>query len=528
MLIMVTSVLKDLNFSEMIRENSVVAVSGFNMGTTPDFLITKLLEYYRENGTPKNLFLISDALPASPGRALDNVMKYIYDEHDTRFIRGMLVPFMGFSPYLQKVALEGVIPIYSWPIGLTAYWLREISSGRPGLLTKIGIDTYLDPVNQGGALNENASRKRECTVREMTVDDERTLFFEGPKPNYALIRASIADSKGNLSVRDEPFRGTIMTMAQAVKAHPNPGKVYAQVLRIMNGGYITPLEVEVPWPLVDGVIRSPAEYQSRATSFDFDPEVSVGNGYIANPEFIGSDRVLDRAGEIIVREGINVLNETLKGKDHIMINLGVGIPATIGRYINENRMGDRIVPVVESGPWGGVTLSGADFGVCKGFFAVSTIPDMFSNYEGGIIDAAALGFLQVDRIGNVNPSILKDRITGPGGFPVIAQGTPVAIFMGKFMAGRTEVDVKNGKLNIVRDGEEKKFVNDVYKILFSGRQASLHRKRVIYITERAVFELGENGIILSKVAPGVDLEKDILQKMEFRPEISKKLKEMEI
>lgn len=525
---MVVQILNEIDFGKMIEDNSVIAISGFNMGTTPDFLITQLLDYYKKNGKPKNLFIITDALPASPGRAFDKVMKYIYEENDTTFIRGMLVPFMGFSPYLQKVSLEGVIPIYSWPIGLTAYWLREISSGRPGLLTEIGIDTYLDPENQGGALNENAARRKECTVREMNVDHGRVLFFEGPKPNYAFIRASVCDPKGNLSVRNEPFRGTIMTMAQSVKAHPNPGKVYAQVLRIMNGGYITPLDVEVPWPLVDYVIRSPPEFHSQASSFNYDPEVSVGNEYIANPEFTQSDRSLDQAGNIIVQEGIKVLNEILDGKDHIMINLGVGIPASIGRYIYESNLSDRIVPVVESGPWGGVTMSGADFGVCKGFFAVSTIPDMFSNYEGGIIDAAALGFLQVDAIGNVNPSILKDRITGPGGFPVIAQGTPAAIFMGKFMAGKMEVSVNNGKMNIIKDGDGIKFVKNVYRILFSGKQASIHNKRVIYITERAEFELGKNGLILTKVVPGIDIDRDILNKMEFKPKISKNLKEIDL
>ena len=434
---MVAKVLKNLNFSQMIRDGSVLAISGFNMGTTPDYLITQMLDYYIKNSSPKNLFIISDALPASPGRAFDNVMKYIYEENDTDLIRGMLVPFMGFSPYLQKDALEGIIPIYSWPIGLTAYWLREIASGRPGLLTKIGIDTYLDPLNEGGALNENAMKKKECRVREMKVDDERTLFYEGPKPDYAFIRASIADSKGNLSVRDEPFRGTIMNIAQAVKAHPNPGKVYAQVLRIMNGGYITPIEVEVPWPLVDGVVKSPPEYHAQASSFNFDP-------------------------------------------------------------------------------------------VCKGFFAVSTIPDMFSNYEGGIIDAAALGFLQVDQMGNVNPSILPGKITGPGGFPVIAQGSPIAIFMGKFMAGKMEVSFVDGKLKIEREGDGIKFVKNVYKILFSGRQASIHKKNVIYITERAVFELGTDGLVLKKVAPGIDMDRDILEKMEFRPKIDENYGEMEI
>ncbi len=525
---MVADFLENPELSEIIPNGSVIAISGFDLGTTPEFLMKLLLDSYVKTGKPSNLFLVCDALPASNNRGLDLIMKYVYENHDFNFIRGILVPFLGFSKYLQKLTLENLMPVYSWPIGVTAYWLREIASGRPGLLSRVGVGTYLDPEMQGGTLTDMAMEKKECRIREIKVDSQKSLFFEGPKPEFAFIRASISDSKGNLSVTDEPFRGTVMTMAQATKAKPNSGIVLAQVSRIMNGGTMAPHEVEVPWPLVDKVIMSPKEYHSQSPGVSFDPEVAVGNSYIASPEFSIHDKEMDTAGKIIVNQGIRKLLKELGEKDHLMINLGVGLPASIGRFIYENDLQDRLVPVVESGPWGGVTLSGENFGVCKGFFAVSTIPDMFSNYEGGIIDAAALGFLQVDVDGNVNPSFIPGKITGPGGFPVIAQGSPSTIFMGKFTGGKLDCRMVNGELHIEKEGDVTKFVNHVYRIFFSGKNASSQKKRITYITERAVLELKPGGIEVTEIAPGLDLDKDIMRNMEFEPKISSKLREMDI
>jgi acyl CoA:acetate/3-ketoacid CoA transferase len=194
--------------------------------------------------------------------------------------------------------------------------------------------------------------------------------------------------------------------------------------------------------------------------------------------------------------------------------------------ISEEGLSRDVVSVVESGPWGGVALTGPDFGISMGAFALSTIPDMFSNYEGGIIDTASLGFLQVDQKGNVNPSYIPGKLTGPGGFPVIAEGTPRVYFAGTFTAGKSDITVENGKLNIRSDGEVLKFVNRVYKIFFSGKQAMKFTKEVRYFTERAIFTLTGNGLRLDEVAPGVDLDRDILGRMEFRPMVSRELKEI--
>jgi acyl CoA:acetate/3-ketoacid CoA transferase len=207
----------------------------------------------------------------------------------------------------------------------------------------------------------------------------------------------------------------------------------------------------------------------------------------------------------------------------LLINLGVGIPALVSAILSSEGLSNKIVTVVESGPWGGIALTGDNFGISMGAFAVSAIPDMFSNFEGGIIDVASLGFLQVDQYGNVNPSFIPEKITGPGGFSVIAQGTPNAFFAGNFLAGKTDMEYFDHKLHIKTDGDKIKFVNNVYKIFFSGKQAIKYKRNVKFFTERCVFSFGRSGFTLEEVAEGVDIDKDIFDKMEFRPQISKNI-----
>jgi acyl CoA:acetate/3-ketoacid CoA transferase len=231
--------------------------------------------------------------------------------------------------------------------------------------------------------------------------------------------------------------------------------------------------------------------------------------------------------KIIARRILVELTNVLRGKGSpVLVNLGIGIPALVSSVAAEENLSEYIITVVESGPWGGIALSGTDFGQAVKPFALSTIPDMFSNFEGGIIDVASLGFLQVDKHGNVNPSILSDRIFGPGGFPVIAGGSPKTFFGGAFTAGEKKIDVINDRLFITQDGSAK-FVEDVYKVIFSGPQALKYEKEILYVTERAVFRLSEQGLILEEYSPGVDIEKDILRKMEFNPIISSSLRQMD-
>lgn len=518
----------DMGFLDCIKDGSVLAISGFNMATTPEYLIKSLYEKYTSTGHPKSLFIETDALPASSGRALDEVLKDAYEKGNEDFIRGMLVPFMGFSPWLQRMTVENRFQVYGWPIGITAYWFREIASGRPGLLTKIGLGTYLDPEVDSGAMNSKAEDAKECTISKFSISSEDYLLYRSPKPEIAFVRTTFADRYGNLTMDDEPIRGTVMAIAQATRARPNPGTVIAQVKKYLGDMSVPPRNVEIPYPLVDFVVPSPENYNWQASSFYYDPRASFKSNPWNSRDFPGdgAEKNIPQSQEVIARrvaiELVSVINS--KGPP-ILINLGVGIPSLISGIISREELSRNIVSVVESGPWGGLALTGPDFGVSLGAFAVSTIPDMFSNYEGGIIDVASLGFLQVDRFGNVNPSYIPGKLTGPGGFPVIAEGTPRAYFAGSFTAGKTDISFDRDGIHIRRDGEMVKFVKDVYKIFFSGKEAVKYSKEVKFFTERCVFSLENKGLILTEIAKGVDIDRDILDKMAFKPVIASELKE---
>jgi propionate CoA-transferase len=518
----------DMSFLDCVKDSSILAISGFNMATTPEYLIKSLYEKYTSTGHPKSLFIETDALPASSGRALDEVLKDAYEKGNQDFIRGMLVPFMGFSPWLQKMTVENSFQVYGWPIGITAYWFREVASGRPGLLTKIGLGTYLDPEVDSGSLNEKADQAKECTISKFSISDEEYLLYRSPKPEIAFVRTTFADRYGNLTMDDEPIRGTVMAIAQATRARPKPGVVIAQVKKYLGDMSVPPRNVEIPYPLVDFVVPSPEKYNWQASSFYYDPRASFKSNPWNSRDFPGdgAEKNIPQSQNVIARrvaiELVSVINS--KGPP-ILINLGVGIPSLISAIISSEELSRNIVSVVESGPWGGLALTGPDFGVSLGAFAVSTIPDMFSNYEGGIIDVASLGFLQVDRFGNVNPSYIPGKLTGPGGFPVIAEGTPRAYFAGSFTAGKTDISFHKDGIQIKKDGDLVKFVNDVYKIFFSGKEAVKYSKEVKFFTERCVFSLDSRGLVLTEIAKGVDIDRDILNKMEFKPVIASDLKE---
>jgi len=305
----------------------------------------------------------------------------------------------------------------------------------------------------------------------------------------------------------------------------------AQVRWLTKSWTMNPRDVDIPGPLVDFVIVSPRKYHWQGATTEYDPRFSfrvvppitdelvkdINTGVPPSP----LERVIARR---ILSELIRLFEEK---KAPILVNLGIGIPALVSSIAAEEKVSEFIVTVVESGAWGGVALTGPDFGLAISPFALSTIPDMFSNFEGGIIDAASLGFLQIDQEGNVNPSILPNRIFGPGGFPVIAGGAPRTYFAGAFSGGQSRINVVDGKLQIVQDGPIQKFVDKVFRVVFSGHQAIKYGHEILYITERAVFRLAKEGIVLQEVAPGIDIEKDIVSKMSFKPVHASSVKQMD-
>jgi len=505
-----------------IKDSSVLAISGFNMAITPEYLLNGLFENYLNEGHPKKIFIISDALPAIPGRGLDKIAENLYKDQSQQFLQGTLMPFLGFSPWLQKMIMDNRIEYYGWPIGIAAYWFREIASGRPGLITKIGIDTFLDPRREGAALNELGKKNAKCKTSLIDVGGTECLLYQAPKPDFAFIRASTSDENGNLSMEEEGMRGSVLSIAQATKASPQQGQVIAQVKWLTKSGTINPRDVDIPGPLIDQVVVSPKQYHWQSGTIEYDPRLSYEIvPPITNAIFDSLPRVCMKDYEkVIARRVVLELLELFETKQHpVLVNLGIGIPAFVSSITLEEDISDFIVTILESGQWGGIALTGHDFGLAISPFALSTMPDVFSNFEGGIIDVASLGFLQIDKDGNVNPSILPDKIFGPGGFPVIAGGAPRTYFAGSFTAGKSKISVSNNKLQIQNDGSVVKFVDSVYKIVFSGHQAIKYDHDIRYITERAVFKLNADGIMLEEIAPGIDLEKDLLSKMNFKPRV---------
>jgi acyl CoA:acetate/3-ketoacid CoA transferase len=511
---------------DLIPNSSTVVISGFNLALTPEYLIIKLYEHYERFGRPKDLLVISDALPAVPNRGLDIVAKKLYECRDSSFLRGVLIPYPGFSPWLQKLIAEELVAYYAWPLGIVSWWLREVACGRPGIITRVGLGTFLDPRLRGGCMNELARKRRECTVELVVIGGNEYLLYRAPKPDVGFIRGTTADEVGNLSLEWEVALGTTLNIAQAVKARPKSGLVVAQVLRIAKPYSIRVRDVHVPGPLIDYVVVAPKEYHWQISSCDYDPRLSgelIPPKESVKPLELTYEKVIARR---VLMEFIGLVKSLRRP---IMVNLGVGIPAMIASVAAEEGVQELIHPTIESGPWGGTMLLHTDFGASVGPYAVIPLPDQFTNYEGGIIDCASLGFMQVDKEGNVNPSFIPGVVTGPGGFPVIAYGAPRIYFAGSFTAGKKviRVDGTSKRLVIEKDGDVVKFVNKLYEVVYNARLGLMMGQEVKYVTERCVFRLGSEGLIIEEVAPGVDIDRDIIAKMEFKPVVSSDVKEMD-
>jgi len=509
-----------------IKDGAVVAVSGFNMALTPDYLLKELFDQYVETGHPKDLFIVSDTLPGSPGRGLDRIARGMIERGDFEFLRGVLLPFLGWTPNLQKLIKDNIIEGYTWSIGIMSYWFREVGSGRPGVVSRVGLATFLDPEYEAGALNDLARERRTAKIDYVKLGGRIYLFYQAPKPDVALIRGTTADEIGNITLEGEAITGTVLNIAQAAKAQPNPGVVIAQVMRLARFGSLNPKCVQVPGPIVDYVVvTKDPDFHRQTANIQYDPRVS---GEIIPPTDTGIEEPSPlNPRKVIARRVLLQLVDIIKQeKRPIIVNLGIGIPSLVTSIAIEEEIENLLATTIESGPWGGKALAGEDFGASIGPYAIIPMPDQFTVYEGGILDAASLGFLQIDRHGNVNPSVLPGRMTGPGGFPVIATGSPRLYFAGLFTAGKQDIVVENGKLNIREDGEIVKFVDHVFKILCAGTNL-LRKKEVLYITERAVFRLTGEGLVLEEVAPGVDIDRDIIGKMEFKPIVKEEPKTMD-
>jgi len=480
----------------LIRNGDTVACSGFVGSGTPDELINALERRFLDTGTPRDLTLLFAAAPGDgKERGLNRLAK---DGLIKRAIGG----HWALVPKLSAMAVDGRIEAYNLPLGTLSQLFRDIAGHRAGTLTKVGLRTFVDPRREGGKIN---SRTTEDLVRVMMIDDEEWLFYKAFPISVALLRGTTADLGGNITMEREAL--TLDNLALAMAAKNSNGFVIVQVERICAHGALNPRQVRIPGVLVDCVVVARAENHTQTYATVYNPAFSAE---LKVPLDMLGPMPLDER-KIIARRCAFEL--PMGG----VVNLGIGMPEGVAQVANEEKVLGYVTLTAEPGVIGGLPQSGLDFGAAVNTDAVIDQNQQFDFYDGGGLDMACLGMAQVDSDGNVNVSRFGPRLAGAGGFINISQSSRRVIFAGTFTAGGLEVQVSNGELRILGEGKLKKFIREVEQVTFNGAYASESGQPVLYVTERCVFRRGREGMELIEVAPGIDIDRDILAQMEFTP-----------
>ena len=485
----------------LISDGDVMCTTGFVQSCVPEALHAALEKRFCETAAPKGLTLImcagaGDSKGLGTGRL-----------HHEGLLSRVIAANFGRMPKVAQAALENKITGYNLPQGVISKLYRSCASGSPGLFTKVGLHTYVDPRLGGGKVNTATT---EDIVKLVEVEGQEWLFYKATKIDVALIRATSADPSGNLSMEKECL--TLDVLAQAMAAHNNGGVVIAQVERIVEQGSIKPKDVKVPGILVDCVVVAPSPEMHRMNyGVIYDAGLS---GEIRVPVDAMPKMALDERKVIARRAAFEL---PLNG----VINLGVGAPDGVASVANEEKVTPYIVMTTEAGAIGGVLAGGSSFGASVNAHSIIDQNEMFDFYHGGGLDLTCLGMAECDQFGNVNTSRFGGRLNGCGGFIDISQNSRAVVFAGTFTVGGLQVSLAYGKMTIVKEGRSRKFVNNVEQVTFSGKYASSRSQPVIYVTERCVFQLTPGGLELIEVAPGIDIEKHILAQMDFKPIINK-------
>jgi propionate CoA-transferase len=483
----------------IIQDGDVMAAAGFVGNGTPEELIIALEKRFLENGDPKNITLLfSSGLGDAKDRGLNRLA------HKGLFKR-VIAGHYGLMPKIGQLALDNEFEAYNLPQGILTNLYRAVAGNKPGVFSKVGLGTFVDPRIEGGKINAKAT---EDLVEAVRLDGEEWLFIKSFPIDIALIRGTTADTTGNITMEKEILSLDTLSMATAVKS--SGGHVIAQVERIAGRGTLHPKHVKVPGILVDYVVVARPENHMQTYATPYSPAYA---GEVKVPLKSIKSIPLDER-KIIARRA------SFELRPYDVINLGIGVPEGVSSVANEEKILSYLTMTVEPGIVGGVPAGGLDFGASTNPEAIIDMPDQFNFYDGGGLDMTCLGMAQCDQHGNVNSSKFGPRLAGCGGFINISQNAKTVLFVGAFSAGGLDIEVKNEKLKINKEGRVKKFVKDVEQITFSGRIGSQSGQTVLYITERCVFRLKNEKLELIEVAPGIDIEKEILPNMEFEPVIN--------
>jgi propionate CoA-transferase len=495
-----------------IKNEDTVAISGFIGVGHAEEITCALEKRYQETQTPRGLTVV---WASSQSNTKDRIGcdRFSYPG----FVKRALVGHIGMQYNLSAMASNNEFEAYNIPLGVLVHILRARAGNKPCITTPVGLGTFADPREGGCKLNQRAIDCGPDYVSVVEIDGKEYLQYKTFDVDVAVIRGTTADTHGNITMEHEAI--LLEALEYAAAAHASGGIVIAQVERICEVGSLNPQAVRVPGILVDYVVKTSdvEKYHKQTMNIPYEGALS---GETRIP--MDAIKIMDMSVRKVMAR--RAAMELIPGA---VVDLGMGVPDGVSSVAVEEGLKDEMSMLVECGVIGGSPCSGLDFGCSFNPESMVTQPTQFDLVDGGILDLAVLSMAELDQYGNVNVSKFGPRIYGAGGFINIAQNCKTLVFVGTMTTGGLKAEISDGCLKIVQEGKSKKIVPRVGHKTFSGEQARKTGQKVLYVTERAVFEMRANGLTLIEIAPGVDLKRDVLDQIDFAVKVAENLRPMD-